>query len=251
MMSVEILGSVSPYPKNSCNCNGCIVRGNTNILLDCGFGVSGELNLPEDLQSLVIIITHYHKDHYSDVFALEYASACYHNLGELENKVKLYLPLVRENEDGYDDHRLLANNESSYFDIKTYDQNTVLNINGSEITFFETYHSVINYSVRVVDKDKTLVYSGDMGYSNIEEYSEFCRNANLFICESTFLTSDNKESSVHLTATEAAAIASLSNAGKLVLTHMWPEHDKNEYITEARKVFSETYAAVEKDVYEL
>ena len=38
------------------------------------------------------MITHYHKDHFSDIGAIQYASYVYHNLELLNKKIKIYLP---------------------------------------------------------------------------------------------------------------------------------------------------------------
>ena len=87
------LGTVSPYTKGNMNCPGFLVEyNNQKILLDCGNGITRLLNLPEDLKDLRIIVTHYHKDHFEDLDALQYASYVYHNLGLLDRKIKIYLP---------------------------------------------------------------------------------------------------------------------------------------------------------------
>ena len=87
------LGTVSPYPKGNMNCPGYLVEyNNKKTLLDCGNGITRLLRFPEDLQDLSIIITHYHKDHLGDIGAIQYASYVYHNLGMLNEKIKIYLP---------------------------------------------------------------------------------------------------------------------------------------------------------------
>ena len=92
-MIVIPLGTVSPYCKKDKNCPGFLVKNkNTKILLDCGSGISRLLNFPNDLESLTVIISHLHKDHYSDLFSLGYASFVYKNLGLLSKKIKVYIP---------------------------------------------------------------------------------------------------------------------------------------------------------------
>ena len=92
-MEIKTLGSVSPYPKDDKNGVSYLIRsGNNKILLDCGPGSSRLLNMKEDLNNLIIIISHLHKDHYSDLLAIGYASYVYKNLGYLKNKIKVYVP---------------------------------------------------------------------------------------------------------------------------------------------------------------
>ena len=74
MMKINItpLGTVSPYPKGNMNCPGLLADYNGHkILLDCGNGITSLLNMPDDLQNLHIIVTHYHKDHFGDLGALQ------------------------------------------------------------------------------------------------------------------------------------------------------------------------------------
>lgn len=46
--SVTPLGTVSPYPKGTCNCPGFLVQsGDKKVLLDCESGISRLLHFPE------------------------------------------------------------------------------------------------------------------------------------------------------------------------------------------------------------
>lgn len=53
------LGTVSTYCYEGKKCPGFLVQyGDNKILLDCGNGISEYMNLPNDLNNLVIIISH-------------------------------------------------------------------------------------------------------------------------------------------------------------------------------------------------
>lgn len=111
------LGTVYPYTKENMNCPGFLVEYNgKKILLDCGNGITRLLNFPKDLKDLSVIITHYHKDHFGDIGALQYTSYVYHNLGLLDKKIKIYLP---KNDIGFNKASIISNNESylDYYDI--------------------------------------------------------------------------------------------------------------------------------------
>ena len=111
------LGTISPYTKGNMNCPGFLVEYNSKkILLDCGNGITRLLNFPNDLKDLNVIITHYHKDHFGDLGALQYASYVYHNLGLLDKKINIYLP---KNDIGFNKTLITSNNESysDYYDI--------------------------------------------------------------------------------------------------------------------------------------
>ena len=90
-IKITPLGTVSPYPKGNHNCPGFLLEYNKEkLLLDCGSGTSRLLSMEEDLKNLSIIISHNHLDHYSDLTTIAYASYCYHNLGLINKRVKVY-----------------------------------------------------------------------------------------------------------------------------------------------------------------
>ena len=90
---VTPFGTVSPYPKNNKNCPGFLIEYNGyKVLLDSGEGVSDLLNFPHDLNNLIIVISHLHKDHYSGLAGIGYASYVYKNLGYIDKKIPVYIP---------------------------------------------------------------------------------------------------------------------------------------------------------------
>ena len=80
----------------------------------------------------------------------------------------------------------------------------------------------------------------------------FAKDADLLICESTFLKGQLKNDDNHLYAYEAGMIARDANAKKLLLTHFWPEIDKQKYVDEAKETCKcDVIAAEEGKVYQL
>lgn len=258
--SVTPLGTVSPYPKGKCNCPGFLVQsGDNKVLLDCGSGVSRLLKFPEDLKNLIIIISHLHNDHYSDLGSFAIAAFCYHRLGELnENeKIKVYHPayellmskilaLIGWSGSSYLEFidytekgaHIPINNFYSYFDVKYGDMNLSFfkNIHGS------SYNEHKTYSTKIESNGKTLVYTADTEYN--DNFIEFCKNADLLISEATFLKGQ-KCTPGHMYAYQAGMLAKNANVKKLMLTHFWPEIDKQLYVEEAQEYFANTIAAEE------
>ena len=77
------------------------------------------------------------------------------------------------------------------------------------------------------------------------------RDADLLVCESTFLAADTDlaEAYGHLTSTQAAAIARDAGARRLVLTHYSNRYpDEAEFAAEAAAVFPDVVAARDFDV---
>ena len=239
-MKLKILGSVSPYVKGKNNCPGYLVtKGNTKILLDCGSGITREMKLPDDLQDLTIIISHLHRDHYTDLLTLGYATYVYHNLGFLNKKINVYIP-----NDSSIDKQYLENMDEHFLNFVTYDDNTKLKFNDIGITFKANPHPIQTYSIKVEDTDHTLVYSSDTGYEN-NTLEEFAQNADLLICETTFLKTQKGRVDNHLTTIEAGKIAKKASVKKMIITHTWPEINKNEYLKETKKMFKKVISAKE------
>ena len=258
---VTPLGTVSPYPKDNKNCPGFLIESNKHkILLDCGEGITRLLNLPEDLNNLIIIISHLHKDHYSGLASIAYASYIYKNFGYLKEKIKVFIPKdeirislpsgVRLDTDYVDSKNimdyeyLMDYGDENYLEFIPYDHETKILHGNLKISQAITKHPLKTYSIKIEAGNKSIVYSADTGFKN-DELITFAKDCDLFICESTFLKGQSKGKDNHLYAYEAAEIAKKANAEKLLLTHFWPEIDKQLYVDEAKEIFANTEAAEE------
>lgn len=79
---------------------------------------------------------------------------------------------------------------------------------------------------------------------------ELARDADLLVCESTYLSSEDDLAAAyaHLTAAQAAHIAAEAGARRLVLTHFSQRHpDESLFADEARTVFVDVHAARDLD----
>lgn len=262
------LGTVSPYPKNNMNCPGFLIENNDyRVLLDCGEGVSRQIDMERDLNNLIVIISHLHKDHYSGLSGLAYASYVYKNLGYLSDRVKVYIPsgdkpdnnTYHYEENGWGEMRKVDNNlqdydylmnygNENYLDFISYRDNysfhETIEHGNMKITFCRNPHNLVTYSIKIMINDLIIVYSSDTGYEK-NSLTNFSKDADLLICEATFLRGQTRIGNNHLYAYEAGKIAKEANVNKLVLTHFWPEIDKELYVKEAKSYFENTEAAYE------
>lgn len=237
-MKLKVLGNVSPYVKGNNNCPGYLIEKNDNkVLLDCGSGITREMNLPYDLENLTIIISHLHRDHYADLLTLGYATFVYHRLGLLKEKVKVYIPLEESNDKTY-----LTNMDDHFLEFIPYNENTKIQVSDLEITFKQNPHPVLTYSIKVKDDKHNLVYSSDTGYIN-NTLEDFAKDADLFICETTFLKNQKGAIDNHLTTIEAATIAKKASVKKLMITHTWPEINQKLYLKETKELFKKVIPA--------
>lgn len=270
-MELKVLGSVSPYSKGDKNgVSNLIIDGDYKILLDCGPGSTRLLNMEQDLNNLIVIISHLHKDHYADLLALGYASYVYHNLGYLKEKVKVFIPKGDRKENpetyyykDYGEHKVTFSNledydylmnfgKENYLEFIPYSDEEKLSFGNMKVQFKLNKHNLRTNAAKItlINNSASLVYSADTGF-NGNNLSEFANNADLFVCESTFLKGQNKNGDNHLYAYEAGLIAKEAGVKKLILTHFWPEIDKQKYVDEAEDIFRNAHAAEEGKVYKI
>lgn len=244
-MKLKILGTQSPYNTEGHNCPGFFIQDeNSRILLDCGSGSHSLLKYPIDLQNLSIIISHLHRDHYNDIYNLQYSSFVFHNQKRIDKPIDIYLPSTPNSI--VDDIRGEINSYAKYY---TINQNSQLHIGNIDISFCKTDHPVETYAIRIQNGNRVLVYTSDTSYSAKDRIVDFAKNADLLICEASLLRKHGfPEINSHLTAEQAAQIAKEANVKGLALTHFWPEENVERYVDEAQSVFKNVIALKEGQV---
>ena len=264
MLEVTPLGTVSTFCHQDKCLPGFLVKHNEqNILLDCGNGITKHMILPDDLNNLTIIISHLHPDHYGELLSIAQSSLVFQRLGYIKDKIKVYIPFgdkVQENEDytdtdGWSASRLVTKNiidydflinleKHGFIKFIPYTEKDKISIEDLDITFKRNPHQIITYSTKLQTHDNILVYSSDTGYKN-NTLESFSKDANLLICESTFIRGQLRQEDYHLYAYEAGLIANKANVEKLLLTHFWPTIPKEKYVEEAKEYFENTESAEE------
>ena len=247
-MKLKVLGTQSPYNTIGHNCPGFLITdGETKIMLDCGSGSHSLLNFPNDLNNLSIIISHLHRDHYNDIYNMQYSSFVFHNQKRIERAIDIYLPSSPENI--YQD---IIGETNSFSNYSAIDEKSNISIGNIDISFCQTDHPVETYAVKLSNGGRTIVYTSDTSFSCKDKLVEFAKNADLLICESSLLTSYGfPEINSHLTAKQAGIIAKEAGVNGLMLTHFWPEETPENYVEEAKSIFPKTLAAHEGQIIDL
>jgi len=230
-MKLTILGNEGPFPKAGGATTSYLLEvGNNRVLMDLGAGTLARLldhvDSIDDID--ILILSHLHYDHISDVAVLKYMSEIGKKIGQVKKTLKLYAPASPEVE-----FNNLAFEEA--FEISVIDESLVIELESCKITFAEMLHPVETYSVCVEAEGKKFVYSSDTTHN--EKLISFAEKADLFLCECCHYKDEEMETLAHLRSNEVGDIASRSKVKKLMITHFVPGTSPEKLKAEV----SETY----------
>ena len=228
-MKITVLGNSGPYPGPGTVCSGYLLEADgMNILLDCGSGILAELQKRCSLSDLdLVILSHLHADHMSDMLVMRYALM----FEEREYSLPVYMPYQPESEAW-----LLTG--CKYFNPVEINPKKFYTLGNLKIYFTIVRHPVLAYAVRIEKQGRSIVYSGDTMYD--ENLIDFATNADLFICDAAFADEDHWPEAPHASAKQAAQMAELAKAKRLMLTHFSPKADPAGLLGEAKEVFPNT-----------
>lgn len=244
--TITILGSCGTCPSADGACSSYLLQtGESRILIDAGNGAMGKLQKHCGLNQLdAVVISHLHFDHFADLLPLKYALETLAAAGERnpEARLPLYLPKMPE--------WLREELGENVFEFHEISGSSEIRLLGMHLRFVEVKHLIPSYAMRFEWPDgKVFAYSSDSG--ECPGLVLCARNADLFLCESTFLEPLRCGITHHLSAEQAAAAALKANAKSLLLTHLWMGHDPAEYEEEARRIFPSSAVALSGKIYQI
>jgi len=236
-----VLGSCGAWPEPGRACSGFVVEhGGARIVIDLGYGT-----LPRLLSLLgsssadgvdAVIVTHAHPDHMVDLHGLLRARWFGRRSAP---PIPLHAPepvLARLTglEDGggevvrraFDWHRLPAGPRQ---------------VGPFRLESTELPHYLPNSGVRLSAPGVTLAYTGDTGPD--PGLARLGRGAGLYIVDATDRQQQpgaaalQRGPALNLTARQAGEAAAAAGAGRLLLTHFWPDNDRERSRAAAAAAF--------------
>ncbi|MEJ7755921.1 MAG: MBL fold metallo-hydrolase [Nocardioidaceae bacterium] len=244
-MRLTVVGCAGSFPgpdsPASCYLLQAPHEGRTySLLIDLGNGALGYLQRHTDLEAVdAVALSHLHVDHCIDLCSF-YVFRKYHPAGPMA-PIPVYGPAetAARLASAYD--LPLAPGMSEEFDFRPW--KPTQQVGPFEITAVRVDHPVEAYALRVSAGSRTFVYSGDTGPTDL--LVEVARDADVFLCEASFVESGDNPPNVHLTGAQAGDHATRAGVGRLLLTHLPAWTDRSEVEADTKTTFDGSFEVVQ------
>jgi ribonuclease BN (tRNA processing enzyme) len=216
-MRLTVLGCAGSFPGPDSACSAYLVEADGfRLLLDFGTGSLSGLQRYASLYAVdAILLTHLHADHVLD--ACGYVVARRYAPDGPYPAIPLYAPTGAN-------QRLAAaygafgegplDDVYEFRDLKPGS----IEIGPYAVTLDRVNHPIETYGVRLEHNGGVLAYSADT--APCEALIRLAQDADLFLCEASYLDGEVNPPDLHLTGREAGEAATKAGAAELVLTHM-------------------------------
>jgi len=244
-MRLDVLGSSGTAPTKINPASGYLLRyAGTTVWMDAGPGTyMALLQLIDPAEVDVVLLSHMHPDHCTDLFAL------FHGLKYVrgvDDPVSVVAPdgsleRMRGFVQGGDDHALFQ-----AFAVHEARPGETLQFAAFTVNPQAAHHSVPAFAYRIHAGGAALGYTGDTGASDM--VAEHFAGAHTVLAEATLPAGDGYP--FHMTAHQAGQLASAAGAERLILTHIPEFVDSAESLSGAGEVYGgELSLAQPGDVY--
>lgn len=233
-----MLGSSASQPAAGDASSGYLVTAaGTQVLLDCGSGILGNLLQHTRLSQIsAIVVSHMHPDHYIDLVAMRYGL----RYGEGGARpIDVYLPpggagkLQRISEAISDTQPFFR----GALNLHEYAPGEPIMVGSVTVRPTEVVHGIRSFGMLVDDGRGRLLYSSDTVVC--PELAAAAEGVDTLLAENTLGggAPDQHEPKTHMSAVEAGLVAHEAGARRLVLTHFWHTADRPRAQREAQSVF--------------
>lgn len=241
-MKVTVLGCSGSVPGPESPASGYLIEADGfRLVLDLGHGAFGALQRHADPAAVdAIVVSHLHADHCIDLtaymVALRYGGDDRYRREGSGRRIPLIGPAgTRERiAVAYDPlARKLGLQELFGFSTPTNGE-----LGPFELSFAMVNHPVPTSAVRIGHGGRSLVYSADTGES--PALVTLAKDADLFLCEATFMPGDEYVPDLHLTGKQAGEHAARAGVDRLLITHVPPWGTPTVAADEAATAFDGT-----------
>lgn len=255
-LKLTVLGSGScVVEQNHRASSGYILEvGGKVLMVDTGTGSTG--NIPDTDYSVqdidAVVNTHRHPDHISDLLPV-IQDKVVRSFSDEEGAVTLYGPEghIEYLEDRIH-HEMMDKpsemQEKFGFTVNIQEIETEQTIaHDLEMSSVEALHGPEGFrclSLRFDSGEKSVVFTGDTDYN--PELESFAKGADLLITDCSRPAGEDVEG--HMNAEECARLAERSGVETLVLSHLYPQAEKEDLKPQAQEIFGGNVVVAEDNM---
>jgi ribonuclease BN (tRNA processing enzyme) len=241
-MRLTVVGCAGSFPgPESASSSYLFEADGFRLVIDMGNGSLGALQRFAPLFGVdAVCLSHLHADHWTDLYSYRVARQIaadgplpavpvYGPAGTRERLALLHGP------EGDDE---LAERLS----FETLRPGT-MEIGPFRVSVDHMNHPVETFGFRVEHGGRAVAYSADTGESSA--LVDLAHEADVLLCEASFLTGPGLPPDLHLTAAQAGEHASRAGVGELMLTHLVAWNDPLRSVAEARDTYDGTVTAAQ------
>lgn len=231
-MRLTVIGCSGSFPRPDSPASCYLVEAEGfSMLLDVGNGAIGTLQRYHSFLDVdAICVSHLHPDHCLDL-CVYWIARTFTPRGR-QPRIPVYGPA------GIGDHLARAYGLDpdpgmrETFDFRTLRPGSFA-VGPFTVTAASMNHPVETFGFRIECGGRVIAYSGDT--AETPNLVELAQDADLFLCEATFLDRPNLPlDALHLKARQATEYAIEADAQALVLTHLLPWNDPAWSLSEAK-----------------
>jgi ribonuclease BN (tRNA processing enzyme) len=234
-VKLTIVGCAGTFPGPNSACSSYLVEHDGyRLLLDAGNGSTGALQRTIGLLDLdAIMISHMHGDHFLDLVTYTYARR-YHPDGN-PGCLPVHGPSDLADHIASAFGRPVTELLDAVYEFHPASGPGTVDLGPFSIERVRVNHPVETYAARITAGGRTLAYSADTGIC--DDLVKVAHDADLFLCEASYLEGEDNPPDIHLTGQQAAEHAIRAGAHELVLTHLVPWGNEDRTLEEASAVF--------------
>jgi ribonuclease BN (tRNA processing enzyme) len=231
---LTVLGCSGTFPGPDSPCSSYLFEADGfRLLVDMGNGASGVLQRCCGLLDLdAVLLSHLHGDHWLDLVTYTYARR-YHPAGR-PPALPVYGPAQTPQQVSAAFGRPVGELLAATYAFTEVSAGA-MPIGPFDARLTRVNHPVETYAVRLTHAGRSVAYSADTG--ECDALVELARDADLFLCEASYLDGERNPPGLHLTGRQAASYAARAGVGRLLLTHLVPWGDPVRTLQVAHEAF--------------
>lgn len=238
-MRLTILGCSGSIPGAGTAASGYLLEADGFLLgVELGNGAFAELQARHDAFDLgALVLTHLHPDHCADFSALTVLRR-YHPKPPYDASARRLpvhapgsAPERLANAYAPDEAELAETDLSDVFAFHPLVPGKTVHIGPFELCPTAVRHPTEAFGLRLTHDGRILAYTGDTG--PCAALDELAAGADVLLSEATWTDAPHRPGGVHLSGTQAGALARRAGAGRLLITHVAPWSDRAAILAEA------------------